>query len=101
MALLEAYASGTPVVASRLGSLDELVIENETGRKFEAGNADSLAQTALKLLADPAQLSRLGNRAHEVYVQHYSAERNYEILMQIYRDAIEDFNQSRLKEKRA
>ena len=101
MALLEAYASGTPVVASRLGSLDELVIEDETGLKFEAGNAESLAQVVQKLMADPAQLSRLGQRAYEVFLQRYTASRNYEQLMAIYNDAIADFNKSRLKEKRA
>jgi glycosyltransferase involved in cell wall biosynthesis len=101
MALLEAFASGTPVLASRLGSLDELVVEGETGCKFEAGNADDLARTAQQMLHDPSQLSPMGRRAREVYEQRYSAERNYELLMKIYRDAIDDFALSHLEKKRA
>jgi glycosyltransferase involved in cell wall biosynthesis len=99
MALLEAYASGTPVLASRLGSLDELVEEGKTGRKFEAGNAQDLARIAQQLLHDPAQLSHLGSNARATYEQKYSAERNYEMLMAIYREAINDFAQSQTQMK--
>lgn len=101
MALLEAYASGTPVLVSRLGSLDELVVEGNTGHKFEAGNPDALAQMALQMMADKAQLSCLGGRAREEFEQHYTADRNYEQLMNIYREAINDFALGSMKEKRA
>jgi glycosyltransferase involved in cell wall biosynthesis len=101
MAMLEAYASGTPVLASRIGSLDELVEEGKTGRKFAAGDAQDLARIARHMLDDPAQLRQMGGSARETFDQKYSAERNYEILMDVYREAINDFAQSQLKEKRA
>ncbi|MGB8337960.1 MAG: glycosyltransferase family 4 protein [Burkholderiales bacterium] len=101
MALLEAFASGTPVLVSRLGSLDELVVEGETGYKFDVGNADSLAQMTRQLMGQPAQLSRLGHRAREVFEENYTPDRNYEQLMAIYRDAIDDFALDRSREKRA
>jgi glycosyltransferase involved in cell wall biosynthesis len=99
VALLEAYASGTPVLVSRLGGLDELVVDGETGRKFEAGNADSLSQMAYQLMADPVQLSRLGLMARQEYERRYTADRNHEQLMTIYREAINDFALSKAKEK--
>jgi glycosyltransferase involved in cell wall biosynthesis len=101
MALLEAYSSGTPVLASRLGSLDELVVEDEAGIKFEAGNADDLANKAQAIMSDPARLTRLGNNARDKFERFYSAESNYQRLMEIYTEAIDDFNLNRMKEKRA
>ena len=37
--IVEAYAVGTPVVASRMGSMQELLVHEETGLLFEAGSA--------------------------------------------------------------
>jgi glycosyltransferase involved in cell wall biosynthesis len=100
IALLEAYACGTPVLASGLGGLDELVIEGKTGYKFEAGNPEALAKMVRLLLADPMKLANLGRQAREEYDQHYTAERNYEQLMNIYSEAIKDFALCNAKEKR-
>ncbi len=99
MALLEAYASGTPVVASRLGSLDDLVVEGETGRKFEAGNAGDLANTVTRMLAEDMQ--RMGAQARALFERDYSSERNYQLLMDIYRDAIADHGQRGAKAEAA
>jgi glycosyltransferase involved in cell wall biosynthesis len=101
MAMLEAYASGTPVLASRIGSLDELVEENVTGRKFAAGNAEDLARIARQMIDNDSQLIKMGRHAREIYLEKYSAERNYDMLMEIYQEAINDFAQGKVKEKLA
>ncbi len=44
--IVESLAKGTPVLASRLGSMPEMVAEGRTGRLFEAGQADDLARQA-------------------------------------------------------
>ena len=46
MVVLEAYACGTPILASRIGSLDEIVVEGETGMKFEPGNPADFGKKA-------------------------------------------------------
>ncbi len=91
MTVLEAYACGTPVLASRIGSLDEIVEEGVTGLKFEAGNADSLAQRAADLIAAPQRLQVMRARARQAYDANYTAERNLAQLRQIYAEAREDF----------
>jgi glycosyltransferase involved in cell wall biosynthesis len=101
MAMLEAYASGTPVLASRLGSLDELVEEGITGNKFEAGSAEDLARMAQEMMKHPERLTQMGQHARDIFQEKYSAERNYDMLMAIYREAIEDFTQTQVKEMRA
>ena len=94
MAVLEAYACGTPVVASRIGSLAEIVLDGETGLLFEPLNAWDLAAKVNVLTADRELSSRLGRHAREEFDKKYTAETNYKILMGIYDRAIEDFRKA-------
>src|SRR5215472_5798714 len=59
MVLAEALACGTPVLASRIGSLAELVREGETGATFPAGDAPALAAAVRRLLANAAGLAAM------------------------------------------
>lgn len=88
MALIEAYARAVPVLASRLGSLPAIVHENQTGALFPPGDASALAQAVSKLLADPAELERLGANALVEWERNYCPERNLAQLEAIYRDAL-------------
>ncbi len=56
LVIQEAYAVGLPVVASRLGALEEKVVEGRTGRLFAPGNPDDLARVLGELMARPEQL---------------------------------------------
>jgi glycosyltransferase involved in cell wall biosynthesis len=67
LVIAEAYAAGTPVVASATGSLAELVRQEETGRTFPAGDARALAAVVRTLLADGERLGRLGAGARREY----------------------------------
>jgi glycosyltransferase involved in cell wall biosynthesis len=91
MAVLEAYASGTPVVASAIGSLDEIVEEGVTGAKFEPGNADSLVDCMTRLLARPEKLRAIRKNVRRHFLNHYSEQRNMELLTTVYQAAISDF----------
>ena len=93
MVLLEAYACGTPVVASRIGSLDSIVKEGESGVKFEPGNPVDLAQKVTTLLADHTQNRQMRHGALSLFQREYTADRNYSQLMEIYAHAIEDCRQ--------
>ena len=48
--ILEAYACSKPVIASNVGSLNDLVIEDVTGLLVEVGSADKLAQSYYKII---------------------------------------------------
>ena len=86
--LVEAYACGLPVIASRLGALPELVVDGETGLLFEPGSATDLAEKMQWALQNPAAMQKMGLAARRKYEQELAPDHNYEQLMQIYRDAI-------------
>jgi glycosyltransferase involved in cell wall biosynthesis len=87
--IVEAYAKGTPVIASDLGALAELVEDGRTGLRFRPGNPEDLAAKVEWAWTHPRQLAEMGQEARREYELKYTAERNYEQLMEIYRLAIE------------
>lgn len=58
--LLEAMAAGLPVVATEVSGIPEVVTDGTTGRLVPPQRPDLLADALEKLLADPAERSRLG-----------------------------------------
>jgi glycosyltransferase involved in cell wall biosynthesis len=86
--LVEAFACGLPVIASRLGSLADLVEEGRTGWLFEAGSAPALAAKLRQAVEQPDALAAMGRSARSVYEARYTAARNHEQLRAIYEEAI-------------
>lgn len=82
--IVEAFASGLPVIASRIGALADIVAEGNTGLLFEPGNARDLAAKLAWALAHPDQMAAMGRNARAQYEAEFSAEVNYRRLMQIY-----------------
>ena len=90
MVLIEAFAHGLPVLASRLGGMVEIVEDGVTGVHFEAGNAEDLAEKAQWMFDHPDECRRMGENARNVYLEKYTPEKNYEMLMKIYEEAVLD-----------
>ena len=88
MTLVEAFASSLPVIASRLGAMAEIVEDGRTGLLFEPGNAEDLANKVAWAWAHPEEMAEMGKEARSEYEAKYTAERNYQILMEIYDKAI-------------
>lgn len=86
--LVEAFACGLPVIASRIGALAELVNDGNTGLLFESGNADDLADKMRWAQQHPDEMAAMGRNARKQYEAEFTAERNYQQLMTIYADAI-------------
>ncbi len=86
--IIEAYAKGTPVVAANIGAIAELVQPNRTGFLFPPGNAGELAQKVTKMLANPHRHRQMREAARAAFVEKYSAEKNYEMMMAIYEKAL-------------
>ncbi len=89
MTLVEAYASGLPVIASRLGPMRELVDDGTTGLLFEPGNAVDLAEKMSWAKRHPQAMQEMGSNARSKYEALYTPARNYEQLMKIYEEAIQ------------
>lgn len=85
MTLIEAFASGLPVIGSRLGSVEEMVHDGRTGLLFTAANADDLAAKVRWADRHVAQLAAMGDAAREEHRARYTPGRSYEQLARIYR----------------
>ncbi len=88
MSIAESFACGTPVLCSGLGGMQEIVDHHRTGLHFAPGNADELASNVEWAWAHPARLASMGKEARCQYETFYTAEKNYDSLMQIYRSTI-------------
>lgn len=82
--IMEAYATGTPVIASRLGAMAELVTDGQTGFLATPGDPMELANVVQAAIADPHKLTRLGRHAREVYEAKFTPQISYRKLMEIY-----------------
>lgn len=87
LVLVEAFAHGLPVLASRLGSMADIIKDGENGMLFAPGDAPDLASKAKWLLENPQQTQKLGENAKRTFLAKYTAEQNYTELMAIYENA--------------
>jgi glycosyltransferase involved in cell wall biosynthesis len=88
MCIAEAFACGTPVICSRLGGMREIVEDGRTGLLFEPGNAGDLVAKIEWAWSHPAELQAMGHEARREYEERYTAEKNYEQLVDIYEKAV-------------
>lgn len=95
MVLLEAFSAGTPAIVPRLGAMAEVVEPGCNGLVFEPGSVAALADVFRSALGGEhptgdSAWSSLSEGALTTYRDRYSPERNYEVLMGIYREAMEE-----------
>ena len=88
LAAIEAFACGTPVIASRHGGLREIVEHGHNGLLVTPGNADELAEAIDYAVSNPIQMRRMGLEAYQTYLARYTPERNYSTLMAIYHQTL-------------
>jgi glycosyltransferase involved in cell wall biosynthesis len=86
LSLLEAFACAVPVVASRIGSLAEVVCERRNGLLFDPGDAEDLRAALSELLASPPWAAELGASGRDTYLAHHTLERNASALDAVYRE---------------
>ncbi len=72
LAAIEAMASGTPVVASRIGGLPEVVDDGETGFLVEPGDVAGLRDRIEQLLRDPLLASRMGQNGRDRVLERFT-----------------------------
>jgi glycosyltransferase involved in cell wall biosynthesis len=72
LVVLEAMASGTPVIASRLGGLPEVVEDGISGFLVEPGSVDELRARVEQVVGDAALASRLGQAAREAVLDRFT-----------------------------
>ncbi|MCC6240339.1 MAG: glycosyltransferase [Phycisphaerales bacterium] len=85
--IVESFAKATPVVASRLGAMKELIEEGCSGALFTPDDAADLAGV-MRRLASTAALPAMRPGARQAYQARFTADRAYAALMAIYQNAI-------------
>ncbi|MGI8553777.1 MAG: glycosyltransferase family 4 protein [Dehalococcoidia bacterium] len=84
LVVLEAMASGTPVICSRLGGLPEVVQDGITGFLVEPGNIEELRERIAELVGNPALASRLGNNARDLALDRFTWQACAERCLSVY-----------------
>jgi glycosyltransferase involved in cell wall biosynthesis len=87
--IAEAFACCTPVVASNLGAMKEIVSGGRTGLLFSPGDSEDLSQKVEWAWSHPDEMRVMGIEARREYESKYTAEKNYTLLMEIYQRALE------------
>src|SRR5579863_875047 len=82
--LLEAMASGLPVVATAVGGNPEVVIDGESGLLVPAGNFNSLGKSLRKLQQDPQLRSMLGLQARRRVRKEFSIDSMVRQYQEVY-----------------
>jgi glycosyltransferase involved in cell wall biosynthesis len=86
---LEAMASGTPVIASRVGGLPEIVEEGVTGYLVPPGDVPALRARITAVLAEPAGAARLGENGRRRVLSELTWDRCAERCLAAYRELLE------------
>jgi mannosyltransferase len=81
---LEAMASGTAVVATRVGAARHLIVEGETGYVVDAEDMAGLEARIESLMRDPAAAAAMGRRGRAHVEQRFSIEREAAGIQEIY-----------------
>jgi len=89
LAIVEAFACGLPVIASRLGAMAEIVQDGRTGLHFTPGDSRELAAKIDWAWNHPEEILCIGRAARKEYEAKYTAEENYRRLMDIYQRVLE------------
>jgi glycosyltransferase involved in cell wall biosynthesis len=84
----EAFACGTPVIGAFVGSIQEMLDDQVTGLHFAPGDPDALAKKIAWAWKHPPELAAMGKAARQVYEDRYTANENYQLLVNIYASAI-------------
>jgi glycosyltransferase involved in cell wall biosynthesis len=86
--IAQAMAAGKPVVASRVGGVQEMVDDGETGFVVESEDEAKLADRLTTLLQDQDLSLRMGQRGHEVALALYTPETVAELTVKAYQTAL-------------
>jgi glycosyltransferase involved in cell wall biosynthesis len=84
-ALLEAMASGVPVVATNVGGIPEIVKQGESALLVPPGDRVAMAAAMAKLLTDPSLARQLTDRARMLVLVKHSPQARVKHLVDIYR----------------
>jgi glycosyltransferase involved in cell wall biosynthesis len=88
--IAEAFSRGKPVIASRLGAMQEIVDDGETGYLFEPGNATELAAAVSRFgQLSESEKVRMRHAARAVFEKRFCSAASYAELLKVYDFALQ------------
>ncbi|MFA7676616.1 MAG: glycosyltransferase [Candidatus Omnitrophota bacterium] len=88
--VIEAFASGVPVVASNIGGFKEIIEPGIDGLLVEPGNSDEISEALLKLIKDPAMAQAITIKARKKVEARYTMEKCLMETAKVYDKAVKD-----------
>ncbi|QEG34821.1 glycosyltransferase [Bythopirellula goksoeyrii] len=88
--IIEAFSVGTPIIGSDLGAMSEVITPGKTGMLFPAGDANKLLEALHQMSDSPERCQSMRDNVRQQFEQLYTAERNYDLLRDIYCQAIDE-----------
>jgi glycosyltransferase involved in cell wall biosynthesis len=85
MAIAEAMAAGTPVLATSVGGVPEMVRNGDTGFLYQPGDIAALVEHAGRLLRDPVLRTEFGRRAYRLARERYAPSAVASATVNVYR----------------
>jgi glycosyltransferase involved in cell wall biosynthesis len=82
---LEAMACETPVVATRVGGIKEVVVDGETGLMVPPGEPVKLGAALTRILEDPATAAKMGEEGRRHVLEHFTWDRIAVKTLELYR----------------
>jgi len=90
MVLLEASATGLPIVATDVGGNREIVLEGKTGFLASPGNPEALALAMVRLMDLPEEKRlEMGRKAREHVVERFSLEKVVDLWEALYEEFLQ------------
>ncbi len=84
--ILEAFSTGTPVLASAIGSMAEMIRDGYNGWLFAAGDTEDLKKKVLLFESDPTGSATLYTNARQSWLDRYQPDIHYNIIIKLYED---------------
>lgn len=84
MSIVEAYSTGTPVIAPNFGNAGDLVQDGITGKKYVQGNESDLVDAIVSIQKLEEEKPNIFDDIRSYFENHYTEEENYKSLINIY-----------------
>ncbi len=92
VSILEAGATGLPVVSTRHAGIPDVVIEGETGFLVDERDIDGMARHMLRMAQDPVLAAKIGQGARKRIEDHFSIERSISGLWRVIESCLDGYN---------
>jgi len=90
LALLEAMAAGRPIIATRVGSLDEMVVEGKTGRLIPAHDEASFADALHRMLSDRVTARAMGEAGRRLVLERFTVKHMVKAHEQLFEKVLKE-----------